>query len=62
MQQEPLENIVQTVSPAWLHLLKSDERHQDVVLRNGMNCLNESDVAEIVEAVIQQRAKNTLYQ
>lgn len=62
MQQIPLENIVQFISPAWLHLLKLEERHQDVVLRNGMNRLNEQDVAEIVEAVIQQRAKNTLYQ
>ena len=61
MQQVPLENIVQSVSPAWLHLLKTEERAQDVVLRNGLSHLNEEDVAEIVEAVIQQWSKNTLF-
>lgn len=52
MLQVPLKDLVQTVSPKWLHLLKEEEQSQWVVLRNGMERLSEEDVAEIVEAVI----------
>ncbi|SDZ28977.1 hypothetical protein SAMN05421736_10944 [Evansella caseinilytica] len=52
MQQIPLENLVQHVSPKWLHLLKEKEKSQQVVLRDGIQQVNERDLAEIVEAVI----------
>ncbi|MCE7791423.1 hypothetical protein K8O68_03165 [Salipaludibacillus sp. CUR1] len=61
MQQISLENLVQYVSPQWLHLLKMEERSRSIVLRNGLQKLNEEDVAEIMEAVIQEYAKETLY-
>lgn len=61
MQQISLENLVQYVSPHWLHLLKVQERSHFIVLRNGIQTVNETDVAEIMEAVIQEHAKETLY-
>lgn len=61
MQQMSLENLVQCVSPQWLHLLKTAERSQSVVLRNGIQRVNQEDVAEIMGAVIQEHAKETLY-
>jgi len=61
MQQISLENLVQYVSPHWLHLLKVQERSHFIVLRNGIQKVNESDVAEIMEAVIQEYSKETLY-
>ncbi|MGJ9382345.1 hypothetical protein [Salipaludibacillus sp. CF4.18] len=62
MQQMSLENLVQYISPQWLHLLKTVERSQFVVLRNGIQKVNEADVAEIMGAVIQKHTKETLYQ
>ncbi|PYZ93789.1 hypothetical protein CR194_11615 [Salipaludibacillus keqinensis] len=61
MQQMSLENLVQYVSPQWLHLLRLEERSQFIVLRNGIQKVNEHDVAEIMEAVIQEHSKETLY-
>ncbi|MBU9713724.1 hypothetical protein [Evansella tamaricis] len=61
MQQIPLANLVQYVSPKWLHLLKEEEQSQWVVLRDGIKEVNEEDLAEIVEAVIQEHQKNPFY-
>ncbi|WP_280769956.1 hypothetical protein [Salipaludibacillus daqingensis] len=61
MQQMSLENLVQHVSPQWIHLLRVQERSQFIVLKNGIQTVNEDDVAEIMEAVIQEHAKETLY-
>lgn len=57
MQQIPLQDLVQTVSPQWLHLLKEEERSQWVVLRDGIQQMKEEDLAEIIEAVILQHQK-----
>ncbi|ADU31525.1 hypothetical protein [Evansella cellulosilytica] len=62
MQQVPLKNLVQTVSPEWLHLLKEEERSQWVVLRDGIQQVNEDDLVEIVEAVILEHQKVNFYQ
>ncbi|MDG5787040.1 hypothetical protein QA612_06005 [Evansella sp. AB-P1] len=62
MQQVPLENLVQTVSPKWIHLLKEEELSQWVVLRNGIQQVNEDDLMEIVGAVIQEHQKTIFYQ
>ncbi|MCR6107631.1 hypothetical protein HXA34_15095 [Salipaludibacillus agaradhaerens] len=61
MQQISLENLVQHVSPQWLHLLTSKERSQSIVLRDGLQRLNAEDLAEIMEAVIQEHAKKCYY-
>lgn len=61
MQQIPLANLVQHVSPKWLHLLKEEERSQWVVLRNGIQHVDETDLAEIVEAVIQEHQKSPFF-
>ncbi|MFA9559064.1 hypothetical protein ACERII_17275 [Evansella sp. AB-rgal1] len=62
MQQVPLENLVQSLSPEWLHLLKEEERSQRVVLRDGIQQVNETDLMEIVEAVIKEHQKSSFYQ
>ena len=58
MQQIPLQDLVQTVSPQWLHLLKEVERSQWVVLRDGVKQMKVEDLAEIIEAVILQHQKD----
>ncbi|MBU9721086.1 MULTISPECIES: hypothetical protein [Bacillaceae] len=61
MQQIPLANLVQYVSPKWLHLLKEEERTQWIVLKNGIAQVDEEDLVEIVEAVIQEHQKSPFY-
>ncbi|WP_416151528.1 hypothetical protein ACM26V_11355 [Salipaludibacillus sp. HK11] len=61
MQQVSLGNLVQHVSPQWIHLLRINEQSQYVVLRNGIQKVNQNDLTEIMEAVIQEHAKETLY-
>lgn len=61
MLQVPLQDLVQTVSPKWLYLLKEEERSQWIVLRDGMQHVSEQDLAEIVEAVILAHQDLLLY-
>ena len=57
MQQIPLANLVQFVSPKWLHLLKEEERTQWIVLQNGIQQVGKKDLVEILEAVILEHQK-----
>ncbi|MFC4737587.1 hypothetical protein ACFO4L_13370 [Bacillus daqingensis] len=61
MHQILLGHLVEQISPAWLHLLTEEERTKDIVLRHGVDQVNEDDVKEIMEAVISEKADNTLY-
>ncbi|WP_096189771.1 hypothetical protein [Evansella halocellulosilytica] len=61
MQQIPLANLVHHVSPEWIHLLTEQERTQWIVLRNGIQHVNETDLAEILEAVIEEHRKSPFY-
>lgn len=61
MRQISLGHLVQHVSPNWLILLTENERTKDIVLRNGVENVKEEDVVEIMEAVISEYAKETLY-
>ncbi|WP_147805245.1 hypothetical protein [Alkalicoccus halolimnae] len=61
MHQISLGHLVQHVSPDWLHLLTDMERTKHVVLRNGVENVNEKDVMEIMEAVIAEFGKETLH-
>lgn len=61
MRQISLGHLVQHVSPNRLILLTENERTKDIVLRNGVENVKEEDVVEIMEAVISEYAKETLY-
>ncbi|UCZ52319.1 hypothetical protein LGQ02_15930 [Bacillus shivajii] len=62
MQQVPLENLVHHVSPEWIHLLTEQERTQWIVLRNGIAQVDQTDLAEIMEAVIEENRASPFYQ
>ncbi|TVP86912.1 MAG: hypothetical protein EA344_02830 [Alkalicoccus sp.] len=61
MHQISLGHLVQQKSPNWLHLLTDSERMKDIVLKNGVESINEEDVMEIMEAVIAEYAKETIH-
>lgn len=61
MQQIQLFNLVQSVSPEWLPLLKKDEQSFTVVLQYGLQGLDEADLKEIIEAVIMEKHNEHTY-
>ncbi|MGO4888751.1 hypothetical protein ACJ2A9_13395 [Anaerobacillus sp. MEB173] len=57
MQEIQLFDLVQSVSPKWLPLLREDEQSMLVVLQYGLGNLSETDLKEIIGAAIMEQHK-----
>ncbi|SDH30984.1 hypothetical protein SAMN05192534_1045 [Alteribacillus persepolensis] len=60
MEQIQLEILLEFMYPQALALLKEEERHVPIVLQDGLRDVTETDVQEIVEAVIMERGKSSV--
>lgn len=60
MEQIQLEVLLEFMYPQALTLLKKEERNVPIVLQDGLRDVSETDVQEIVEAVIMERGKSSV--
>ncbi|SDH72764.1 MULTISPECIES: hypothetical protein [Alteribacillus] len=60
MEQIQLEVLLEFMYPQGLALLKKEERNVPIVLQDGLRDVSETDVQEIVEAVIMERGKSSV--
>ncbi|MFB4163061.1 hypothetical protein ACE1TI_04280 [Alteribacillus sp. JSM 102045] len=60
MEQIQLEVLLEFMYPQGLKLLKKEERSVPIVLQDGLRDVSETDVQEIVEAVIMERGKSSV--
>ncbi|MGY4689188.1 hypothetical protein [Salibacterium sp. K-3] len=60
MEQIQLDVLLEFLYPEALELLKQEEKEIPIVLQDGLRDVNETDVQEIIEAVIMEQGQGAV--